>query len=332
MGAFAPERGFDPAYLQRRGVRGPGGSGLAPRTAGRRLRGLRIDPAPVRGRGGLALLADRRPRPGGVRARSSERAGPGSRVRRGRTCWLRSGTTLGSTAGSVLVHDGQPGAFAIAHGHAPEFSFGRAGDVAASHHLLGSVQHGGDALVRLNDAFTPDPVFVDVPAGVTVERPLLVVHWCGPGAAAFPRTVVRAGEGASVSVVEVFAGAEGAARSLVVPVTELAAAGGASLSYVSLQILGRCRLVDRAGWRRAGRAGPPCARSPSVWAPPTAGSAPTSRWTDGTPPAKSSRPISATGPRCTTSGPCRTTRRRGRPASCCARVQWPGGRARSTAD
>jgi len=41
-----------------------------------------------------------------------------------------------------------------------------------------------------------------------------------------------------VSVVEVFAGAEGAARSLVVPVTELAAAGGASLSYVSLQILG----------------------------------------------------------------------------------------------
>ena len=41
-----------------------------------------------------------------------------------------------------------------------------------------------------------------------------------------------------MSVVEVFAGALGAARSLVVPVTELAAADGASLSYVSLQILG----------------------------------------------------------------------------------------------
>jgi len=148
------------------------------------------------------------------------------------------GDELGSTAGSVLVSDGQPGTVAIAHGHPPEFAFGGAGDVPASRHLLGSVQHGGDALVLLNDAFTPDPVFVDVPAGVTVDRPLLVVHWCGPGAAAFPRTVVRAGEGASVSVVEVFAGAEGAARSLVVPVTELAAAGGASLSYVSLQILG----------------------------------------------------------------------------------------------
>ena len=92
--------------------------------------------------------------------------------------------------------------------------------------------------MRLNDAFTPDPVFVDVPAGVTVEGPLLVVHWCDAGAAAFPRLAVRAGEGATVSVVEVFAGAPGPDRSLVVPVTELSAAAGASLSYVSLQILG----------------------------------------------------------------------------------------------
>ena len=78
MGAFAPERGFDRAYLQRRGVRGPGGPALAPRAAGRRLRGLRIDPVAVRGRGGLALHADRRPRSRGVRARPSRRAGPGS--------------------------------------------------------------------------------------------------------------------------------------------------------------------------------------------------------------------------------------------------------------
>jgi Fe-S cluster assembly protein SufD len=145
---------------------------------------------------------------------------------------------LGSTAGSVLVHGGRPDAFAVGNGHASEFSFGRAGEVPTSRDLLGLVQRGGDALVRLNDAFTPDPVFVDVPAGVALDQPLLVVHWCEPGAAAFPRTVVRAGEGARVSVVEVFAGAQGAARSLVVPVTELAAAPGASLSYVSLQILG----------------------------------------------------------------------------------------------
>jgi Fe-S cluster assembly protein SufD len=45
------------------------------------------------------------------------------------------------------------------------------------------------------------------------------------------------GENAQASVVEIYAGPAGAARSLVVPVTELAAGDEASLSYVSLQIL-----------------------------------------------------------------------------------------------
>jgi Fe-S cluster assembly protein SufD len=100
------------------------------------------------------------------------------------------------------------------------------------------VQEGGDALVRLNDAFLPDPLFFDVPAGTQVPGPLLVVHWCGTGEAVFPRLSVRSGEGSTASVVEVFAGAEGPERSLVVPVTELSAADGANVSYVSVQLLG----------------------------------------------------------------------------------------------
>jgi Fe-S cluster assembly protein SufD len=144
-------------------------------------------------------------------------------------------TTLDGVAGSVLVQNGIASTF-----NSPDpagFAFGRADDVPGSSAMLGSVQQGGDALVRLNDAFAPDPVFVDVPAGVQVGAPVLIVHWCD-GASAFPRTSVRVGEGAALSVVEVFAGGEGADRSLVVPVTELDAADGASLSYVSLQILG----------------------------------------------------------------------------------------------
>ncbi len=118
--------------------------------------------------------------------------------------------------------------------------------------MLGSVQQGGDALVRLNDAFIPDPLFLDVPAGTTVPGAVLFVHWCDPGAAVFPRLSVQAGEGSAVSVIEVFAGAPGAARSLVVPVTELSAADGASVSYVSVQVLGDAawslaRLAARGG-------------------------------------------------------------------------------------
>jgi Fe-S cluster assembly protein SufD len=122
---------------------------------------------------------------------------------------------------------------------------------------VGSVLTGGDALVRLNDAFMPDAVVVDVPVGVVVDQPILVVHWCpgasdGQPAAWFPRTVVRVGDGGRASVVEVLAGAPDDAGGLVVPVTELWVGDGAHLSYVSLQELGT------AAWhigRLAGRAG-----------------------------------------------------------------------------
>jgi Fe-S cluster assembly protein SufD len=139
-------------------------------------------------------------------------------------------------AGHVLVRNGRPGTF-VAGAGPNGLSFGRAADVAGAAAMLGSVQEGGDALVRLNDAFMADAVFVDVPSGVDVVAPLLVVHWCD-GSAAFPRTCVRVGEEARVSVVEVFAGPTTDPRSLVVPVTELSAGAGGAVAYVSLQILG----------------------------------------------------------------------------------------------
>ncbi len=146
---------------------------------------------------------------------------------------------LGAVAGSVLVHDGRASTFTTntGPGTGGGFEFGLADDVRNAADMIGSVQQGGDALVRLNDAFAPDPAFLDVPAGMQVAAPVLIVHWCD-GASAFPRTSVRVGEGSSLSVVEVFAGPADAARSLVVPVTELEAAEGASLSYVALQVLG----------------------------------------------------------------------------------------------
>ncbi|MHB8220283.1 MAG: SufB/SufD family protein [Acidimicrobiales bacterium] len=125
---------------------------------------------------------------------------------------------------------------------------------------LGSVLDGGDALVRLHDAFVRDAVVIDVAPGVSVDRPVVIVHWCSgaaggrgePAPAVFPRTVVRAGRGAQVSVVEVVAGAPGDLRALVVPVTELEADDGAQLAYVGLQVLGTGawhigRLAGRVG-------------------------------------------------------------------------------------
>lgn len=131
----------------------------------------------------------------------------------------------------------------------------------------GEVLSGGDALVRLNDAFCPTVLSLDVPAGVVVPAPVVVVHWCdgtgpagaaegadgaAPAPASFPRLAVTVGRGAQAGLVEVVAGAPGDQRALVVPVTELSVGEGGHLAYVGLQVLGTgawhiARVAGRAG-------------------------------------------------------------------------------------
>jgi Fe-S cluster assembly protein SufD len=145
---------------------------------------------------------------------------------------------LGPVSGSVLVHNGYPGPATVGDPGSGVL-FGSVAEVASATDLIGSVQQGGDALIRLNDAFHPDAVLLDVPAGTVVVDPFVVIHWCDQeGAAVFPRTAVRLGANAQASVIEVFAGPVDQGRSLVVPVTELDAGANAVLSYVSLQNLG----------------------------------------------------------------------------------------------
>jgi Fe-S cluster assembly protein SufD len=176
--------------------------------------------------------------------------------------FLDSVTALvGGLSAHVVVRAGVPGPFVRADGAGADragFTFGGADAVDGAAAMVGRVQVEGDALVRLNDAFARDVILVDVPAGVVVPHPVLILHWCEgdggtvAGPALFPRTSVRLGEGAQAAVMEIFAGPEAEARSLVVPVTELDAGDGASLSYVSLQILGDAawsigRLAARGG-------------------------------------------------------------------------------------
>jgi len=164
---------------------------------------------------------------------------------------------LGSLSAQVLVHNGVPVEF-ITIGTVPGVHFGGTADLPQAQEMVGAVQDGGDAMVRLNDAFFPDAVLLDVASGIAVPHPVLIVHWCdqdpatSTNGATFPRTSVRLGENAQAGVIEIFAGPSGAQRSLTVPVTELDAGDAASLSYVSLQVL------NESAWslaRLAGRAG-----------------------------------------------------------------------------
>ncbi|HEX6569772.1 MAG TPA: Fe-S cluster assembly protein SufD [Acidimicrobiales bacterium] len=113
---------------------------------------------------------------------------------------------------------------------------GAVGDDQAD--LVGAaVEAAPDAFVSLHDAFVVEPVVVDVPAGVALPGPVVVVHvTAGDGVAAFPRLVVRAGADSEVSVLEVQA--SGGERALVVPVTEILVGRAARVGHVTVQQLG----------------------------------------------------------------------------------------------
>jgi Fe-S cluster assembly protein SufD len=101
--------------------------------------------------------------------------------------------------------------------------------------LLGAASHTSeDAFTVLHDAFLAGGAFVQVPAGVVIGDPILVLHWCeGDGRASFPHTVVSLGERAEATVLDRFGSPE--SDHLVDAVTELLVADDAHLRYLSVQ-------------------------------------------------------------------------------------------------
>lgn len=91
-----------------------------------------------------------------------------------------------------------------------------------------------DAYTVLHDAFLAGGAFVHVPAGVVVEDPILVLHWCeGDGRASFPHTLVSLEEGAQATVLDRFGSPQ--TDHLVDAVTELLVADNAHLRYLTVQ-------------------------------------------------------------------------------------------------
>lgn len=104
--------------------------------------------------------------------------------------------------------------------------------------LLGSVTGDHvDAFGDLHDAFLGDAVLVDVPAGMVVDKPIVIgSRTTGDGVATFPRLIVRTGADSEVSVLDYQASRGGA--SLVVPITELDAGPASRLKYLNVEALG----------------------------------------------------------------------------------------------
>jgi Fe-S cluster assembly scaffold protein SufB len=102
-----------------------------------------------------------------------------------------------------------------------------------------------DKFAQLTRALWSQGVFVDIPAGVTLDRPIVVRWGVGvPDRALVTRTVVRLGDGAHASIVEELVASEASAtapasgQAFFAGTTEVTLGADASLQVASLQELG----------------------------------------------------------------------------------------------
>lgn len=133
-------------------------------------------------------------------------------------------------------------------------------DAAADHpDAVASSLHGpaliesGRKFTELNGAFWNFGLYIELPAKCTVEHGVLVRYRMGrSGSLLVPRLVVRAGEGSTGSVVEVFE-SDDACPVLCVGARELYVEQAAHLQVFSLQEWGRTSCHVGEDWGRVGR-------------------------------------------------------------------------------
>ncbi len=113
--------------------------------------------------------------------------------------------------------------------------------------LLGGLRRHRDQVSTLHDARLHDAVVVDVPRGVVVDGPIVVDSWIdAPGAAVATHVVVRAANGAQVTVLERRRSSE--AEQLVLPEVELLAQPDARVGFLAVQELGRATHCLEQQW------------------------------------------------------------------------------------
>lgn len=112
-------------------------------------------------------------------------------------------------------------------------------------HLARYANDKDHAFVALNTALFHDGVFIHVPPGVTLTRPLHVIYLAQAGDEKFavhPRTLIVAGENSQCTVMEQYIGvgpgprhSHGEPQVFNNAVTEIVAGGGAVIDYLRLQ-------------------------------------------------------------------------------------------------
>ena len=149
---------------------------------------------------------------------------------------------LGPLAGSVVVYNGRVFATTLNESLVQQgVVLGSAADCVAAEgaaEALGAVMHEApDLFGAYNDAFSDDPVLLDVPRNLVIELPIAVVFYVDVAdSISFPRLSVRGGENSQFSFIEASLSAD--VSALVAPVTEVVVGNAARVRHSALQDVG----------------------------------------------------------------------------------------------
>ena len=113
------------------------------------------------------------------------------------------------------------------------------GDLVEKHFMKVGAKLGSEKIAALHGAQAGSGLFVFVPKNVKVDLPIEIFHWVGGDhASIFPHTLVIAGEGAEVKVIDYFQSAD-AETTLTVAMSDLVGEESAKLDYVAVQNVNR---------------------------------------------------------------------------------------------
>lgn len=158
-----------------------------------------------------------------------DRYAPLKRQRKSQSAGLRDLSMFDEMSAAVVVRNGWVVEVTVSsEGADAGLYVGSVGDAPGGKSLFGSEPEASiDLFGHLNRAFAPEPVAIEVPDGVHLEAPIVVVFLTdAEDAAVFPRLLVRCGTEAEVSVVEIHTSTD--VDALVVPIIE-AKVGGSGL-------------------------------------------------------------------------------------------------------
>jgi Fe-S cluster assembly protein SufD len=137
--------------------------------------------------------------------------------------------SLSASSGHVLIVDGH-----VVDARSDDVVLTRLADASDRSGMV-PVDH--NKLAAAHTAFATDGIYIDVPDGLAIEKPLVVeVQGSSDGTASFPHISVKVGTNAEARVLVVYRSREGK-RLLMVPEVSLEVGDGGNLRFVSVQSL-----------------------------------------------------------------------------------------------